>query len=211
MKGRYTRYKLMAAFNTLLESYEFDDIQVSMIAEKCGLSRQAFYKSFDSKQDLCMQMIPTLFRDCLRGTGSFTWEQLSRAYLAQMLRFNEFFHALASQKNQFVTSAAIFWHLSALCCAMAQYSSGNRPEGDLLSVIQCYCTGVTFSYMTILRKGLDPGADQVTRRLTMAMPEVLKPLLTGRQFPESVHGGLFSGREDDGLDRFSVFLKEFSA
>ena len=209
MKGSYTRYKLMAAFTALLDRYEFDDITVSKITSLCGVSRQAFYKNFESKQDLCRQMIATLFRDCLGDAESFTWEQLSEAYLGQMKLFMEFFHTLASRQYYMLTAEAIFGHVSKACRAMTGFSGAKKGDGDMEAVIGCYCIGVTHAYMTMISRGTTMDPILVTKRLRLAMPEALQRLMLGRVFPMRVHRDLFPGSENDGFRRFSAFLSRF--
>ena len=211
MQGRTTRYRIMAAFLYLLERQEFDDITVSMIASKCGISRQAFYNNFDNKEDMCVQIIATLFRDCLRGKERFTWEDIAGAYLGQMERYMEFFHAVTSPAVIMTTGRSLFLHISRSNAAMVRYSLGAEPDADLSAVIRHYSIGVTYSYLTLLVSSLVPDRELVTGRLRMAMPEALGRLLLGVSFPISVHRDLYPGREDDALERLSACLEEFSA
>ena len=206
MERRHTRYRLMASLLKLVDRYEYDDITVSMISRECGISRQAFYKIFSSKQDLSVQMIITLFRDCLKGQESFDWEQLVRAYVQQMDRFMEFFHSMVSESNYLISASAIFSHLNDLTEAMIKHRTGRAPDEDLASVMQCYNLGITYSYMVVLGRGLHPDVPLVIRRLRMSMPDALAKHLLGFDFPASVQRDVFPGRDNDGLEHISAFL-----
>ena len=48
----YTRFYIVQALFKLMDSYEFDKISVSLIAEKAGVGRATFYRYFKSKEDV---------------------------------------------------------------------------------------------------------------------------------------------------------------
>lgn len=210
MKRRSAKYKMMAAFSLLLRDYEYDDITVSMITDYCGVSRQAFYKMFDNKQDLCAQMIVTLYRDSIKGNRTFTWSQLMDAYVGELNSYMDFFHTLSTEKFEKMAHDAIFSHLQKLCCAMAQYRTEKSLDEDLINVISCYCAGIAFSFMSIIKRGVTPEREKVVQQLVLAMPQMLRNILLGYSFPIEVHQNTFPGKDENGLRVFSDCVKELN-
>ena len=51
-KGEKTKYRLAHAMKECIETTPVEDITVKQLVEKCGLTRQTFYRSFLDKYDL---------------------------------------------------------------------------------------------------------------------------------------------------------------
>lgn len=59
----YTRFYIVQALFKLMDSYEFDKISVSLIAEKAGVGRATFYRYFKSKEDVIIFYFERLAKD----------------------------------------------------------------------------------------------------------------------------------------------------
>ena len=51
-KNEKTKYKLAEAMKECMKTSKVDAITVKQLAEKCGLTRQTFYRNFLDKYDL---------------------------------------------------------------------------------------------------------------------------------------------------------------
>ena len=67
--NRITREALCTALLYLMETKSFDEIRISELTRKAGVSRQAFYRNYSSKQDIVMEIESELLA---RFSGSLT-------------------------------------------------------------------------------------------------------------------------------------------
>lgn len=210
MRRSYNEYRMMAAFNLLMDRYEYDEVTVAMIAGMCGLSRQAFYKYFDSKQVLCSRMTACFFRDSLEGAEDFTWEELMRRHVRQIGDYMDVFHAIAELPLFRTAELSYNKALTDVCFGMARHRTGLRPDTDTAEVIRFYCAGVAWSFMSQVRRGMRPDPERMLRRFLLSEPETLRDLLS-RRYPASLYASAFPGVEEGGTERIRAFMKELSS
>ena len=67
--NRITREALCTALLYLMETKSFEEIRISELTRKAGVSRQAFYRNYSSKQDIVMEIESELLD---RFSGSLT-------------------------------------------------------------------------------------------------------------------------------------------
>lgn len=82
-----SREWLTNAFMSLLASKKYEEITIKEICREADLSRQTFYQSFDSKDEVVEYQFLRLFSEFREECGSFT--DISLADLS--LRFFSFF------------------------------------------------------------------------------------------------------------------------
>ena len=63
MRVKYTREWTFEALSKLLESKKYEDIKISEIIEKAGISRATFYRNFGSKDDVVKIKVKVMFLD----------------------------------------------------------------------------------------------------------------------------------------------------
>ncbi len=61
MRVKYTREWTFEALNKMLELKEYNNIKISEIIEKAGISRATFYRNFQSKDDVVKLKVKFLF------------------------------------------------------------------------------------------------------------------------------------------------------
>lgn len=63
MRVKYTREWTFEALYRLLEIKKYNDIKISEIIKKAGISRATFYRNFSSKDDIVKIKVKSLFED----------------------------------------------------------------------------------------------------------------------------------------------------
>ena len=63
MRIKYTREWTFEALYRLLEFKSFNEIKISEIINKAGISRATFYRNFNSKEDIVIIKVRTMFTD----------------------------------------------------------------------------------------------------------------------------------------------------
>lgn len=89
------------ALMILMEQKDYDAITITDIANKAGVSRMSYYRTYSSKDDILLQYIDELFENCLeefRHTPHLTQEQFylkffetflqNRTLISNLLRTN---------------------------------------------------------------------------------------------------------------------------
>lgn len=86
LRVKYTREWTFEAFSKLLEEKSFNDIKISEIIEKAGISRATFYRNFSSKEDIVVIKVKTFFNDFYMEIlpKFLANEPQDEAYLVQM-------------------------------------------------------------------------------------------------------------------------------
>ncbi len=207
MKRSYNEYRIMAAFNLLMDRYEYDDVTVAMVCGMCGLSRQSFYKYFESKQVLCSRMIGVFFRDCLKDGESFTWEELMERYVRQVDEYVDLFHMVESLPLFRPAEESLQKAIGDVCLSMYRHRTGRGPDPETSGVISFYASGVAWTFIEAVRRGMRLNRPLTLRRLLLSEPEMLKEMLGGR-YPAGVYASAFPGVEEGGLDRIRGYMKE---
>ena len=63
MRIKYTREWTFEALYKLLQIKQFNEIKISEIIDKAGISRATFYRNFDSKEDIVKIKVKSMFND----------------------------------------------------------------------------------------------------------------------------------------------------
>lgn len=88
MRVKYTREWTFEALYKLLESKEYDSINISEIIKKAGISRATFYRNFKSKDDIIKVKVKMFFQEFYVDT----FEQYKKIdHLDETYLINRFF------------------------------------------------------------------------------------------------------------------------
>ena len=99
MKGEKTKYRLAAAMKECMKTTPVDAITVRQITERCGVTRQTFYRNFLDKYDLINwyfdKLLARSFEHMGRGTTvldslekKFTYIQEEKTFFAAAFRYD---------------------------------------------------------------------------------------------------------------------------
>ena len=99
-KGEKTKYKLARAMKECMKVTSVENITVKQITEKCGLTRQTFYRNFQDKYDLINWYFDKLLAKSFEHMGQgrtvydalvkkFTYIQEEQTFFAAAFRYDE--------------------------------------------------------------------------------------------------------------------------
>ena len=88
MKGEKTKYRLAAAMKECMKTTPVDAITVRQITERCGVTRQTFYRNFLDKYDLINwyfdKLLARSFEHMGRGTTVLVSLEKKFTYIQEM-------------------------------------------------------------------------------------------------------------------------------
>lgn len=82
-RASQTRARLIGAFTELMCCYPIDEITVKEVVAKARLTRQTFYRHFDSKEDILDAKLDALYTECfayIEACECATYEAFLAAY-----------------------------------------------------------------------------------------------------------------------------------
>ena len=160
-----TRWGLIDAFLTLLQSRSWDELSVSEICEYANVGRSTFYAHFNSKEDLVAARFEALKQQLLASEGTRAAGPLP--FLPGLLQHaednREVFQAIVGQRS----GEVIHEHLRLVVLYLVRSVLGSQtPAGECLDWAVHFVAGGVLETLTWwLRAGAHEPAEDVNRRL----------------------------------------------
>ena len=147
-KGEKTKYKLARAMKECMKVTSVENITVKQITEKCGLTRQTFYRNFQDKYDLINWYFDKLLAKSFEHMGQgrtvydalvkkFTYIQEEQTFFAAAFRYDE-----QNSLRQHDFELILEFYETILC-----EKTGKIPEKNIQFLLEMYCQSSI--YMTI--------------------------------------------------------------
>lgn len=177
MKGEKTKYRLAAAMKECMKTTPVDAITVRQITERCGVTRQTFYRNFLDKYDLINwyfdKLLVRSFEHMGRGTTvldslekKFTYIQEEKAFFAAAFRYDR---QNSLREHDFKLILAFYENL-------IREKSGRPATPEIHFLLEMYCQGsITMTVKWVLG-GMDLTPSQFAGLLVRAMPAALRDL-----------------------------------
>ena len=174
MKGEKTKYRLAAAMKECMKTTPVDAITVRQITERCGVTRQTFYRNFLDKYDLINWYFDKLVLQSFEqiGMGHTVGESLTRKFefiLNEKVFFTEAFRSddrNSLKEHDFELILQFYTDLIA--------KKTSQPLGqELQFLLEMYCQGSV--YMTV-KWGLG-GMKDTPREMSDKLVEAMPPKL----------------------------------
>lgn len=120
-KNTYVKNQITEALLKLLEQCELEEISISQVTALAQVSRNSFYRNYESREDILLQYIRRLFLDWDAEYKKQSQGSNANLYgsLFQHLSDNKEFYLLLKKRNLF-----------HLFLAVLLEQSGPRPEHD---------------------------------------------------------------------------------
>ena len=142
MKGEKTKYRLAAAMKECMKTTPVDAITVRQITERCGVTRQTFYRNFLDKYDLINwyfdKLLARSFEHMGRGTTvldslekKFTYIQEEKAFFAAAFRYDR---QNSLREHDFKLILAFYENL-------IREKSGRPATPEIHFLLEMYCQG----------------------------------------------------------------------
>lgn len=147
-KGEKTKYKLARAMKECMKVTSVENITVKQITEKCGLTRQTFYRNFQDKYDLINWYFDKLLAKSFEHMGQgrtvydalvkkFTYIQEEQTFFATAFRYDE-----QNSLRQHDFELILEFYETIIC-----EKAGKIPEKNIQFFLEMYCQSSI--YMTI--------------------------------------------------------------
>ena len=147
-KGEKTKYKLVRAMKECMKVTSVENITVKQITEKCGLTRQTFYRNFQDKYDLINWYFDKLLAKSFEHMGQgrtvydalvkkFTYIQEEQTFFAAAFRYDE-----QNSLRQHDFELILEFYETIIC-----EKTGKIPEKNIQFLLEMYCQSSI--YMTI--------------------------------------------------------------
>ena len=174
MKGEKTKYRLAAAMKECMKTTPVDAITVRQITERCGVTRQTFYRNFLDKYDLINwyfdKLLARSFEHMGRGTTvldslekKFTYIQEEKAFFAAAFRYDRQ-NSLREHDFKLIRQFYI---------DQIEGKSHRKISDKLLFQLEMYCQGSVFmtTQWVLGNKNFTP--QELAGLLADAMPKEL--------------------------------------
>lgn len=147
-KGEKTKYKLARAMKECMKVTSVENITVKQITEKCGLTRQTFYRNFQDKYDLINWYFDKLLAKSFEHMGQgrtvydalvkkFTYIQEEQTFFAAAFRYDE-----QNSLRQHDFELILEFYETIIC-----EKTGKIPGENIQFFLEMYCQSSI--YMTI--------------------------------------------------------------
>ena len=176
-KNEKTKYKFAEAMKECMQTSNVDTITVKQIVEKCGLTRQTFYRNFLDKYDLINwyfeKILDQSFEHMGRGTSvydalvqKFTYIEQEKQFFAAAFRYDE---QNSLRDHDFELILAFYENL-------IKEKTGSRMEDSMHDLLEMYCrSSVYMTVKWVLGKKEDT-PKELAELMVEAMPVRLKEL-----------------------------------
>ena len=147
-KGENTKYKLARAMKECMKVTSVENITVKQITEKCGLTRQTFYRNYQDKYDLINWYFDKLLAKSFEHMGQgrtvydalvkkFTYIQEEQTFFAAAFRYDE-----QNSLRQHDFELILEFYETIIC-----EKTGKIPGENIQFLLEMYCQSSI--YMTI--------------------------------------------------------------
>ena len=98
MRVKYTREWTFEALYRLLEVKKYEDIKISEIIKKAGISRATFYRNFSTKDDIVKIKVRAFFKDFINSV----FEHYAAGYSGDEIYLIQFFFKRIDEEEKLV-------------------------------------------------------------------------------------------------------------
>ena len=176
-----TKYRLAKAMEECMRTQSVEAVTVTNIAEKCGVTRQTFYRNFLDKYDLI-----NWYFGCSRAPLS-TWAAAgpspgARAQVQYIRQERVFFTAAFRADGTNSLKEHDFRGHRLLHLDVIQKKTGAAPTEDERFALELYCRGSVAMTVKWVLGGMREAPREMSRRLVAALPEQLSELFARLSF-----------------------------
>ena len=177
MKGEKTKYRLAAAMKECMKTTPVDAITVRQITERCGVTRQTFYRNFLDKYDLINwyfdKLLARSFEHMGRGTTvldslekKFTYIQEEKAFFAAAFRYDR---QNSLREHDFKLILAFYENL-------IREKSGRPASPEIHFLLEMYCNSSIYMTVKWVLGELECAPEGLAKILVEGMPGKLSQL-----------------------------------
>lgn len=176
-KNEKTKYKLAEAMKECMKTSKVDAITVKQLAEKCGLTRQTFYRNFLDKFDLINWYFGKILDQSFEHMGRETsvYDALVRKF-TYIEQEKQFFAAAFCYDEQNSLREHDFELILAFYENLIQEKIGCKMKEEMHDLLEMYCrSSVYMTVKWVLGKKM-AAPEGLAELMVEAMPVKLKEL-----------------------------------
>ena len=173
-KGEKTKYRLAHAMKECMDTTPVEDITVKQLVEKCGLTRQTFYRNFLDKYDLINWYFDVLAQMSFKQMGI---SMTLREGLVKKFEFikgeGQFFAAAFSSESQNCLMEYDYQCIYQFYCDIIHKQGVDKIPEELEFLLRMYCRGSIAMTVEWATTGMKMSPEQLADQLIDAMPPKL--------------------------------------
>lgn len=176
-KADETKLRLVEAFNQLLAEVPCDQITVSGITERCGLSRQVFYYHFHNLYELVIWSLRQYVSSAIARSRSSDWNSLLRIMLEGLYERRQLVEKVMDEVDRSVVDRTLKDELGVLAMRMVEEVATPMgiAQADRSLIARFYTAGT----VEIVEAWLDDGMRESPERLSRRLEVLLDGGMTG--------------------------------
>lgn len=170
-----SKYRLAQAVKDCMKTTGVENITVKQITEKCGVSRQTFYRNFIDKYDLINWYFDRLLEESFNqmGSGKTLREGLIRKF--RYIREEQvFFRAAFRVDEQNNLKEHDFFMIFEFYCRLIREKTGNLPDKKTRKLLEMYCQASIYMTVQWVLKGMKESEEELADLMIDAMPPHLE-------------------------------------
>ena len=181
----HTRDKLWHSFCHLLETRPLRSITVQDITAEAGLTRQAFYRYFHTRDELLFWQYDRSLSRVL-GDAPLTWQEMVERMLRLLQQDAHLYRRMARQSDDDTLAQIMEAYTISLYTRIIRCQTGHPPDEELSLLLQLYVSGGIAFAMRWVRSGMQRPAQEMCRLFEAALSPRLAQALTAAAIPSSV-------------------------
>ena len=178
-RGEKTKYKLARAMKECMKVTSVENITVKQITEKCGLTRQTFYRNFQDKYDLINWYFDKLLAKSFEHMGQgrtvydalvkkFTYIQEEQTFFAAAFRYDE-----QNSLRQHDFELILEFYETIIC-----EKTGKIPGENIQFLLEMYCQSSIYMTIRWVTGELTCTPEKLALLLVDGMPSKLAEIFT---------------------------------
>ena len=177
-KGEKTKYRLAYAMKECMETTSVENITVKQITEKCGLTRQTFYRNFLDKYDLINWYFDKLLIKSFEhmGRGRTVYDALVKKFT--YIREEQMFFATAFRYDEQNSLRQHDFELILQFYENLIYEkTGRVPQEKMHYMLEMYCQSSIYMTVKWVTGGLICTPEELAAIIVDGMPGKVAELL----------------------------------
>ena len=178
MKGEKTKYRLAQSMAECMRTTPVESITIHQIVDKCGVTRQTFYRNFIDKYDLINWYFEKLLDKSFEhmGRGKTVFEGLERKF-TYIRDERVFFSAAFKYDSQNSLREHDYQLILQFYEQLIFEKEGHMPDSELHFLLRMYCRGSIAMTVDWVLTGMKLTLSELAALLTEAIPPKLAEIL----------------------------------
>ncbi|MEG0963097.1 MAG: TetR/AcrR family transcriptional regulator C-terminal domain-containing protein [Lachnospiraceae bacterium] len=173
--GNKTKYRLANAMKECMQTTPVDKITVVSIVEKCGMTRQTFYRNFLDKYDLINWYFDKLVLESFEQIGMEHTIEESLTQKLEFIKLEKVFFMAAFKSEDYNSLKEHDFKLILQFYQDLITARTNQPlDQEKQFLLEMYCQGSVYMTVKWVQEGMVEEPKKMAKLLTDAVPKQLE-------------------------------------